>query len=489
MSGLEYERVAQIIERQIDGGSLRARERVPSLRAMSRHAGVSIGTVVQAYLQLERRGLIETRPRSGYFVAQRRAAELPSPSGKKIAPRRPLGVAREVMDTVLESFGRTDLVALNSALAAAAGRVNGRLNGLTRATLRETPGLPNVLSPAVGYEPLRREIAKRMALVGMRVGHEDIVITNGTMEALALSLGVLCEPGDAVLVESPTYFGILQLLQHLRLKVVEVPSNADTGIDVAAVEAALARTKVAAAVLQSSFNNPTGAVTPDAAKKRIVALLAKRGVPLIEDDIYGDLHYGNERPQPFGAFDDSGGVVTCGSLSKSVAIGYRIGWAISTRHTMAIARAKFCGSVATVTLQQHVAARYYAAGQHDRHLRRVCAELSANCGRFAAAIAKWFPKGTRVSNPAGGVVLWVELPNGADGVELFHAALEHGIGVAPGIIFSAKADYRNFIRLSAGVQWTAAIENALRMLGRLAGTARGARRDSATRIVRRQSSA
>jgi DNA-binding transcriptional MocR family regulator len=468
MSGLEYERVAEIIERQIDGGALRARERVPSLRTMSRHANVSVGTVVQAYLQLERRGLIETRPRSGYFVAPRRAAELPSPSAMKSASRRPLGVAREVIDTVLESFGRTDLVALNSALAAAAGRVNGRLNALTRRALRESPGLPNVLSPAMGYEPLRREIAKRMALAGLDVAHDDVVITNGTMEALALSLGVLCSPGDAVLVESPTYFGVLQLLQHMRLKVVEVPSNAATGIDAAALEIALARTKVAAAVLQSSFNNPNGAVTPDAAKKRIVDLLARRAIPLIEDDIYGDLHFGKERPRPFAAFA-TGDVVTCGSLSKSVAIGYRVGWAISVRHTTAIARAKFCSSVASVTLQQDVAARYFAAGQHDRHLRRVCAALSASCRRFAATIAEHFPSGTKVSSPAGGVVVWVELPKDVDGVELFHAALEHGIGIAPGIIFSANADYRNFIRLSAGVAWTPAIEKALRMLGRLAG--------------------
>jgi DNA-binding transcriptional MocR family regulator len=468
---LAYERVAQIVERQIDSGSLRVRERVPSLRAMSRHAGVSVGTVVQAYLHLERRGLIETRPRSGYFVAQPREIALPPPSAPLNASRRPLGVAREVIDTVVESFGRTDLVALNSALAASAARVNGRLNGITRRILRELPALPNVLSPAQGYEPLRREIAKRMALAGLRVTHADVVITNGAMEALALSLGVLCKPGDVVLIESPTYFAIPQLLQHMRLKVVEVPNRANTGIDVPALEGVLARTSIAAALLQSSFNNPTGAATPEAAKERIVALLAKHRVPLIEDDIYGDLHFGTERPRPFGGFDaadSAGGVVTCGSLSKSVAIGYRIGWAISRTHTTALARAKFCGSVANVTLQQHVAARYYAAGQHDRHLRRICADLAANCRRFAAAIADSFPPGTRVSNPAGGVVLWVELPAGVDGVRLFHAALEHGIGIAPGIIFSAKADYRNFIRLSAGVQWTPTIEKALRMLGRLA---------------------
>lgn len=470
-SRLEYERVAAIIQSQINSGALRAAERVPSLRAMSRHAGVSIGTVVQAYLQLERRGLLEPRARSGYFVAPRKERPL-GPSARHGRPsRRPLGVAPEVVDTVIASFARTDLVALNSALTTSAARINGRLNGLTRRTLRELPNLPNVFSTPPGHAPLRREIAKRSALCGMRVDADDVVITNGTMEALALTLGVLCKPGDAVLVESPTYFGILQLLQHLGLKVVEVPNHASTGIDAEALERAVGGTRVAAALLQSSFNNPTGAATPDAAKRRIVAALAKQRVPLIEDDIYGDLHFGHQRPKPFAAFAPAGDIVTCGSISKSVALGYRIGWAIGPRYTSALTRAKFCTSVGTATLQQHVAARYFATGLHDRHLRRIRENLHTSCGRFAEAIAAAFPAGTRASNPAGGVVLWVELPHGIDGVELFHAALERGIGIAPGIIFSAMADYRNFIRLSAGVQWTPAVEKALGVLGKLAGRA------------------
>lgn len=465
---LEYQRVAGIIERQIETGALKPRDRVPSLRSMSRNIGVSVGTVLKAYDMLEGRGLIETQPRSGYFVADRRGNAAAPASGRRRRSRKPQAVSREVIDTVLESFGRTDLVALNSAMAASAGRVNGRLNALTRKVIRDNPALPNVMSVPPGHEPLRHELAKRLAMTGLEVSHDDIVITNGTMEALALSLGVLCTPGDTVLVESPTYFGVLQLLQHMRLKVVEVANRPDGGIDAGALEYVLEGTKVSAALLQSSFNNPTGAETPDDSKASIVALLDRYGVPLIEDDIYGDLHFGRERPRPFAAFSESGNVVTCGSLSKSVAIGYRLGWAVSPRHVTALARAKFCSSVGNATLQQHVAAAYFRSGGHDRHLRLVCAELEANCRRFPDVIADAFPEGTRVSRPAGGVVLWVELPRAVDGVELFHAALQNQIGIAPGIIFSAKAEYRNFIRLSAGIAWTPAVENALRRLGRLA---------------------
>jgi DNA-binding transcriptional MocR family regulator len=402
-------------------------------------------------------------------VAKRSAISLAPPTPRKAEVPRPRGVSREVVDTVIESFGRTDLVALGSAIATSAARINGRLNGLTRRTLRESPALPNVFSPPPGLVDLRNEIAKRMALCGLHARADDVVITNGTMEALALSLRVTCEPGDAVLVESPTYFGILQLAEHMRLKVVEVPNHAGSGIDVDALERAVRSTKLSAAILQSSFNNPTGALTPDSAKRRIVAVLAKHGVPLIEDDIYSDLHFGKERPTPFAAFDDSGSVITCGSISKTLAIGYRIGWAIGHRYTEALIRAKFCTTVGCATLQQHVAARYFRAGLHDRHLRRVRDHLRGNCERFVEAIAASFPRGTRASQPDGGVVLWIELPSGADGVELFHAALERGIGIAPGIIFSARAEYRNFIRLSAGMQWTPAVAKAIDVLGRLAG--------------------
>jgi DNA-binding transcriptional MocR family regulator len=464
---LRYERIADLIEGQIESGALKPQERVPSLRTMSRNAGVSVGTVVQAYMHLERRGLLETRPRSGFIVAARRPALTASPSSKR-GRARPHSVAPKVVDTVLASLARTDLVALNSAVTDPASRLNGRLNALTRRLLREAPALPNVLLPPPGLESLRQEIAKRLALADADVAPDEIVITNGTMEAIALSLGVLCSPGDTVLVESPTYFGILQVLEHLRLKIVEVPNRPQSGIDVEALERVTAGTRIAAALLQSSFNNPTGAATPDSAKRRILAALRRRGIPLIEDDIYADLHFGHERTKPFRAFDDRHAVITCGSISKSVALGYRIGWAASPRYSTELTRGKFCSSVASATLQQHVVARYLATGLHDRHLRRVRETLRPSVQRFSETIARDFPAGTRVTSPAGGVVLWLELPRGVDGLRLFHAALAERIGIAPGLIFSAKGEYSNFVRLSAGVRWTPQVREALKTLGRLA---------------------
>jgi DNA-binding transcriptional MocR family regulator len=234
----------------------------------------------------------------------------------------------------------------------------------------------------------------------------------------------------------------------LSLKVVEVPNCSVEGIDVDAVRAVARSTRLGAAVLMPNFNNPSGSLTPDDAKREIVQILTGHEVPIIEDDIYGDLHYGGLRPASLRAFDDSGLVISCGSVSKTIAFGYRIGWAVSPQFHNEISRAKFYTSVACPTLQQLVLARYYASGGYDRYLRRVRSTLAMNSQQYISAIARFFPDGTRVAQPPGGVVLWVELPRNVDGAELFRTAAASSIGVAPGVVFSAKADYRNYLRLS-----------------------------------------
>lgn len=471
---LLYERVANLVEKQIATGTLRTNERIPSVRAMSRTARVSVSTVVQAYVHLESIGLIEARPQSGFYVRPPSPTLLPEPRPKVARSRRPISIATEVLDMCRTALSRTDIVPLNGAFTSPSMYPNRRLNNLVREVLRDHPLHAGELFAPPGDAELRRQIAKRMALAGAPTDPEHVVITSGTMDAITLSLQVLCQPGDTILVESPTYFGLLQAIEHLRLKVVEVPNRPGEGIDVEAVRSVARSTRIAAAVLMPNFNNPVGAITSDEAKREIVATLSAIEVPIIEDDIYGDLHYGSRRPPSMRAFDDAGFVISCGSVSKTIALGYRIGWAVSPMFHADIARAKFYSSVACPTLQQHVLARYYASGGYDRYLRRIRTMLAGNAQAFIDAIARYFPEGTRVTRPAGGLVVWVELPRNVDGAELFRTALASRIGIAPGVVFSASAGYRNYIRLSCGLPWTGTIERALEKLGRLvASTARG----------------
>jgi DNA-binding transcriptional MocR family regulator len=466
---LLYERVAHLVETQIATGTLRTNDRIPSVRSMSRSAKVSVSTVVQAYVHLENIGLIEARPQSGFYVRPPDPKVLLEPRAQVARSRRPASISTEVLDTCRDALSRTDIVPLNGAFTSPALYPNQRLNNLTREVLRDRPMHAGELIMPPGDPELRRQVAKRMANARAPTDAGHVVITSGTMDAITLTLQILCQPGDTVLVESPTYFGLLQAIEHLRLKVVEVPNHPGIGIDVDAVRTVAASTRLAAAVLMPNFNTPAGTLTSDEAKREIVAILTGREIPIIEDDIYGDLHYGSVRPTSMRAFDESGLVISCGSVSKTIALGYRIGWAVSPQFHADITRAKFYSSVACPTLQQLVLARYYASGGYDRYLRRVRSMLCTNSQRFIEAVARYFPSGTRVTHPAGGIVIWIELPAGVDGGELFKTALASRIGIAPGVVFSAKANYRNYVRMSCGLPWSATIERAIEKLGRLIG--------------------
>ena len=465
---LLYERVAGLVAGQISSGALRVSERIPSVRSMSRAARVSVSTVVQAYAHLESQGLIEARPQSGYFVRARTRERLPEPPSRQVRSTRPRGVAADVLDACREAIQRTDLVQLNMACAPAESSPNRRLNTLIRDELREHPNHAGEIILPPGDFELRRQVARRAVLAGAATDPDDVVITGGTMDAVTLSLGVLCKSGETILVESPTYFGVLQAVEHLGLKVIEVPNHPGRGIDVDAVRSVVVGQRLAAAVLMPNFNNPCGSLTPTEAKREIVSVLTAARVPIIEDDLYGELHFGPNRPDSLRRFDTEELVIACGSVSKTIALGYRVGWAITPAWALDIQRAKFFTSVAAPTLQQRVLARYFASGGYDRFLTGLRRMLAGSAERFLDAIASAFPSGTCVARPAGGMVLWVRLPPGIDSMELFRAALECRIGIMPGIVFSAKAGFRNYIRLNYGCGWSADVAAAIATLGRLA---------------------
>ena len=471
---LLYQKVAGMVTEQIHSGALRAADRIPSVRSMSLAARVSVSTVVQAYAHLEALGLIEARPQSGFFVRARRNMALPAPPRQGFRTARPRSVAAEVLDACREAVRRADVVQLNMACGMPDAGPNRRLNTLIREVLRDCPDNAGEIVLPPGDFELRRQIARRAALAGAPADPDDIVITGGTMDAVTLSLNTLCRAGDTILVESPTYFGVLQSVEHLGLKVVEVPNHPGRGIDVAAVRSAVGSRRIAAAVLMPNFNNPSGSLTTDDAKRELVAILAGADVPVIEDDIYGELAFGTQRPASLRGFDTQGRVITCGSVSKTIALGYRIGWAITPTWAGDIQRAKFVASVAAPTLQQRVLARYFASGGYDRFLTGLRRTLAQSAERFLDAIAAAFPPGTCVERPSGGMVLWVKLPAGVDSMELFRTALACRIGIMPGIVFSAKADYREYIRLNFAIGWTAEVAAALARLGDLARRLSGA---------------
>ncbi|MCC6558391.1 MAG: PLP-dependent aminotransferase family protein [Polyangiaceae bacterium] len=468
---LLYERVAAHIAGLIERGTLRPGDRIPSVRRLSGQQGVSVATVLQAYLHLENRGLIEARPQSGHYVRARRSSILPEPR----CARPSATVSRvSVGALVARVYGAArdpHIVPFGAAYTSPDLLPTDRLNRAMSAIARAAGGAGVSYDPPPGLPALRRQIARRSVEWGCALSADDIVTTFGAMEALHLCLRAVARRGDTVAVESPMYYGILQLLESLGVRVLEIPARPGAGMDLDALDDALARHPIKAVLAIPNFSNPIGSLMPDEAKERLVEALARREIPLIEDDVYGDLHFGDVRPRPAKAFDRRGLVMLCSSFSKTVAPGYRVGWTAPGRFREQVEWLKFAQSVATSTLPQMAIADFLENGGYDHHLRGLRRRLAAQVARVSEAIAEHFPPGTRVSRPAGGFVLWVELPPGASALALHERALARGISVAPGPIFSAKQRFSNCLRVSCGFPWSDLLDHSIRALGRLAAEA------------------
>ncbi|MYL82881.1 aminotransferase class I/II-fold pyridoxal phosphate-dependent enzyme [Desulfovibrio aerotolerans] len=462
-----YVTVEKHILELIESGELAAGERIPSLRVLGNRLGVSVTTVNQAYLELERRGVVEARPKSGFFV-RHAPPRRPAPQGASQPAKAPAAVARgALIREVLDGMGRRDIVPLGVA------RTDEALlpvKQLARLLAKVAAGDDRVTSyeGVCGNLEFRRQIAWRLAEAGIEAGPEDVMITGGAMEALYLALRSVTRPGDNVAIPAPTYYCFLQLLENLGLRAVELPSFPDGGVRPVDLRAALDRFDLRAVILTPNFNNPDGSLIPDAAKAEMAALLAERGVPVIEDDVYGDLHFSERRPRCLRSFDASGNVLHCSSFSKTLAPGFRLGYMLPGRHAARAFEIKATTNVCCATPTQIAGAMYLAQGVFERHLRKTRAVLERQARMTEERVLRHFPEGTRVTHPGGGSVVWVQMPDCVDSIALFYEAKALGIGVAPGNIFSSCDQFKHFLRLSYGHAWTPAVEQALATLGRLA---------------------
>ncbi|WP_447922367.1 aminotransferase-like domain-containing protein [Achromobacter aegrifaciens] len=463
-----YENLAAEIAKSIRDGVLRAGDKLPSVRDACAARGLSPSTVFQAYYLLEARGLIRAQPRSGYYV-NTPAASLPpepgasSPDGESTE----LAISERIFD-ILGSVRNRDVTPLGSAFPSPLLFPLPRLAQAMAAHLKRQDPLDTVEDLAPGNPGLRRQIALRYLIGGINVPASDIVVTNGALEALNLCLQAVTQPGDTVMVEAPTFYGALQALERQGLKALEVPTHPRSGIDLDAMEAAIERHAPKACWLMTQFQNPLGSLMPDEKKRQLVLLLARHGIPLIEDDVYGELYFGPARPVPAKAYDTKGLVLHCSSFSKCLAPGYRIGWASAGRYTQQVQRLKLSSTLSASGPAQGAIAEYLEQGGYDRHLRRLRETLQTQQQRMAEAIAQEFPAGTRVTRPQGGFFLWLELPAAVDTLTLHRQALVRGISVAPGPIFSASGQFSSALRLNYGHPWDAAAQAAIRVLGELA---------------------
>lgn len=466
-SGKLYEQVAERVARLIEQGTLSPGERIPSVRNLHKQLGVSLPTVLSAYLLLENRGLIEVRPQSGYYV-KARLQELP-PEPKTSSP--PLATTwvsiSELVISVLSAAHDPRIIPLGAAIPAAELFPTLKLNRVLTEVSRRLGKQAHAYEALPGNEALRHQLAKRSLDWSSGLLSEEFVTTAGCMEALNLCLRAIAQPGDTIAIESPTYYGILQMLESLGMKALEVPTHPRDGVCLEQLEVALKQKQVKACLFTLNFNNPLGSCMPDKHKKQLVEMLARYEIPLIENDLLGDLYFGSTRPRSAKAFDQSGLVLLCSSFSKTLAPGYRVGWSVPGRYQAQVEYLKFATSVTPGTLVQATIAEFMQSGGYNQHLRRIRKAYSEQVQRMTQAIYEHFPTNTQATRPTGGYVLWVELPKTVDSLELQRQALAERISIVPGPIFSAEGKYRNFICLNCGHPWSPFLEQGFITLGRL----------------------
>ena len=465
-----YQTVVDLIRRQIGTGTLRPGDRLPSLRSLASKLGLSVPTIRQAYLELERLEWIEARPKSGYFVRPRIEKALVSKNRRRVEPVDV--VCRDLVDEVHEGIHRPGVLPLGVSNPTMALPATKTLHRAMKRVMSTAEARAFSYAPTSGEPALKRQIAVRYLNLGVEVDPDEIIITNGAQEALALAIQAVASPGDIIAVESPTYFGLLELIETLGMKALEIGTCPLEGVELGCLEAALDALPVAACMFSSAINNPLGSRMPERDRQRMVELLESRNVPLIEDDVYGELVFDGERPPPARHYAQKGLVATCSSFSKTVAPGYRIGWLIPATSGREIVKMKRALSCASGLLQQLTLAEFLGSGDFDRHMRRLIPVLRDNAEKMSSAVAAAFPANTRLSRPRGGSVLWAEVP-GVDAVSFFQEALDHGVSVVPGTVFAARRRFKNCVRFSYGHPWSDEIERGVELLGELAHRAVG----------------
>jgi len=456
-----YRRVADTLRRLIEEGTLPPGERMPSVRRLSRERGISITTVLHAYRLLENGGYLEVRAQSGHYVrsrlGQRPAARGGASSSVIEAPPElgrplhgPVIVNRwSMISTLLADLQNPNLLQLGAVVPDPELLPIDRLHRTLISVARRLGAKAEGYQISQGLRALRVEIARRMMVGGADLAPDDLIVTLGAQEGVNLCLRAICQPGETVAVESPCYYGFLQILELQGLKALELPVHPREGLSLEALGWALEHHPIKAALLIPNFNNPSGFTMPDDRKQALVGMLSRRGIPIIEDDLYGDLAYDDQRPRLLKAYDRAGLVLSCSSISKTLAPGFRVGWAAPGRWKEDVRRLKIVGTVSNPSLPQFAIADFLANGGYERHLRQIRREYRRRTQWLSDAVVRHFPQGTSVSQPEGGFHLWVELPEGCDTLSLYPKAVAAGMTLGPGVLFSTSDRFRRCLRLNA----------------------------------------
>lgn len=460
-----YLKIANSVTEQIKSETLQFGDRLPSLRSAQKLYNVSLNTIKQAYMELESRSLVESRPKYGYYVSQTSQRKLALPSVTQMKVSEGKNTPQDLIDKVFGSIGGTDVTQFALGIPGKSLLPVAKMKKCMIDVMKRKSDSGTNYEPVQGSEVLRREIAKWSMVMEGKITEDDLVITSGAMNAVYNCLMAVTQPGDSVAVESPVYFGILQAIQLLGLKAVEIPTHPITGVDLDELKKVMP--KLSACCFVVNYNNPLGFQMPDENKKELVKMLTEHNVPLVEDDVYGNIYFGAGRPKPCKFYDEAGIVMWVGSVSKTLAPGFRVGWVAPGKFKEKIIRQKLVQTVSGPSLFSDVITDFLAHGRYDHHLRMFRKKLYANYLQIQKAVTEYFPDNTKISEPKGGFMLWLELDKRICTEDLYDVAFEQKINFAPGRMFSQHNQYQNCMRLNYALEWTDRVENDLEKLGKM----------------------
>lgn len=461
-----YESLANELGALIDGRVFAPGDRLPSIRHLAQQKRLSVSTVMQALRLLEDRGLIDAKPQAGYYVRHR--ARLAATVGDSEHMKEPAYVGiNNLLMRVLRANEQPGVLQLGSAWPADELLPTKRMQRVLSTVVRRDPSLLAKVSCYETNEPgFLRQITRR-ALDWGHIDPEEIVITSSCTEAISISLRAVAKAGDTIAIESASYFVLLQLIESLGMKALEIPTHPKTGVSIDALELAMRAGLVQACMFIPNVNNPLGCIMPEENKKRLAGLLSLYDIPLIEDDVYGDLCFTAERPWPVKAYDTTGNVLLCSSFSKAVSPALRVGYVVAGRYVQEVSLQKTVSSGTTSHLFQAVLADFLTGASYDNQLRKMRRVLVQRIARMSDAVAEHFPQACSISEPQGGYVLWIHMPPEVDALRLHQEANAAGVAFMPGPLFSASGKFGNCLRLNCGNAWRPEIEAAVARLGAL----------------------
>lgn len=470
-TNFRYAALADEIQDNILKGVFTSGEKLPSLRKLHNQLGLSVSTVHQAYIELEKRGRIEAREKSGFYVRALQNNPLPTPAPGELVTKPCKVMINDLAENIISDLQRSDTLQLGAAIASKELMPLKQLSRILKSIpVDELHHYMSSYDLCAGSIELREEISKRMLGLACPISSKDIIMTNGCLDAISLSLRAVTNPGDTILVESPVFHCFLQLIEDLNLYVLEIPGCPEKGIDPKAFKNAVKSNKIKACLLNSNFQNPLGSVLSIDKKTAILQTAQKENIPIIEDDIYGDLFFEGTRPATFKSLDTEGIVLYCSSFSKTLAPGFRTGWTIPGIYKERVIQIKLNSVISNSGINQAVIAKFLKTGAFDRHLRQLRNKIKNQASAIAIALSKYFPPDTQISFPRGGMFIWVVLNKRIDSMEIYQKAYQKNISTLPGIICSSSDKYRNCLRINCGIKWSQRVENGIKTLGTIINT-------------------